>query len=175
MAVYFVTDEVIESRDDGVLYSAEAKEKRVVSYRKFVISYDGLGMKEYDGEPIFDDSFSGEVTLDYGYTLPEEPKDTDSFRIRLSDFSVAAWITIGDRVFDCGMTPMYVTVPGTLMHKDGILHVTVANTAANEILQKNDLILSYPKAELGYHSRILEFEKRRPPLKIGNVVIEKVR
>ncbi len=175
MAVFMISDADIEAENSEVIYSVATEHEDIVSYRKFVVSYEGISDVTAYGKPDVDESFSGEVTLNYKYELPQEPNSTDVFRIRLLGFSVSAWVNVEGRVFDTGMTPMYVTLPGELMKKSGSLQITVANTAANEILAKNDLILSHPKAELGYHERIVGFEEHRPPLKLGEVVIERIK
>ena len=70
---------------------------------------------------------------------------------------------------------MSFTVSGSELEKDGEITVTVANTAANEILAKYDLITSISRVELGtYSDKILPFEEKRHPMKFGEVIIEEL-
>ena len=70
---------------------------------------------------------------------------------------------------------MSFTVSGAELEKSGEIVITVANTAANEILAKYDLITSISRAELGtYSDMILPFEQKRHPMRFGEVIIEEL-
>ncbi|MBQ8880122.1 MAG: hypothetical protein IJY69_04730 [Clostridia bacterium] len=175
MAVYLVTDTVYKTDPNTVEYSAEATDFKAVSYKRLVIDYDGLGNEYGEGEPVIDADFSGEITYRGNYTLPKEPAASDTFRITLEDFGVTAVVGLNGKNYSLAITPMSFTVSGSELKKRGEFTVTVANTAANEILAKNDVINMHPKAEVGvYTKRMHSFEARRHPLKLGHIVIEKL-
>ena len=70
---------------------------------------------------------------------------------------------------------MVAYIPGEKLKKTGKIELLVSNTAANEILAKMDVIMSHPKAEVGsYNERMKPFESRRPALKLGRVILEKI-
>ena len=175
MAVYFVTDEDYAILPASGELCATVSELTPVSYNRFVITYDGLTNEYGSGMPTVDRDFSGEITLKGSYTLPGEPKAEDIYRITLDGFGVTARVTLEGDEHPLGMSPMEVTVSGAELKKCGELTVVVANTGANEILAKDDIINSHPKAEVGvYQDRTRAFEARRHPLKIGTVSITKL-
>ena len=175
IAVYYVTNEDYTALPSGSAFEVKVSELLPVSYNRFVITYDGLTNEYGKGMPTVDRDFSGEITLEGEYTLPEEPKADDIYRVTLEDFGVTARVTLGGAEHALGMSPMAVTVSGAELAKCGKLTVVVANTAANEILAKDDVINAHPYAEIGaYQNKTRVFESRRHPLKIGTVKIEKL-
>ena len=175
IAVYLVTDEEYVTAPDKVEYSVELSTLTPVSYKRFLIDYDGIYNEYGVGMPVVDQDFSGEITYECEYSLPEAPKAGECYRINLEGFGVTARVALAGNIYDMGMTPMRVTVDGGLLEKNGKLNLTVANTAANEILAKDDVINSHPKAEVGvYVEKMVVFESRRHPLKTGKIVIEKL-
>jgi len=69
---------------------------------------------------------------------------------------------------------MYAMVQG--LPQSGIMEITVANTSANEIVAKQDVINEFPKAEIGPYNKIsLPFEENAPEIRFGKVTIEKVK
>jgi len=175
MAVYLVSDDFYDTLPSGSSTVATVSELQPVSYNRFIINYDGLANEYGCGMPKIDRDFSGEITLEGSYTLPESPKATDTYRITLEGFGVTARVTLGAKEHPLGMSPMAVTVSGDELSMDGKIKVVVANTAANEILAKDDVINSHPKAEVGaYQDKTRIFEARRHPLKIGTVKIERL-
>ena len=176
IAVYYVTDEAYETARDAVDYSVSVDGLEAVSYKKFIVEYDGLANEYGEGMPDTDGVFSGEITLRGSYELKEKPKAADRYRIILNDFSVTASVKIGKFEATLGMSPMAVTVPGKYLKKSGTIEVTVANTAADEIVAKRDVIYMHPLAEVGdmYQQKMKEFEEKAAKLKIGTVTIEKL-
>ena len=175
MAVYYVTDEEYTALPATAEFTVNVSELNPVSYNRFIITYDGFENEHGVGMPTVDRDFSGEITLEGSYTLPEEPKADDVYRVTLEGFGVTARVTLGGEEHALGMSPMAVTVSGAELSKCGKLSVVVANTAANEILAKDDIINSHPIAEVGvYQNKTRVFESRRHPLKIGTVKIEKL-
>ena len=92
-------------------------------------------------------------------------------------FSASAKVKLGRAELTLGITPMVGIIDGGLLDGCGRIEITVANTAADEVIARDDIITSYPKAEIGigYRPRLKEFEKRRPVLRFGRVRIEKLR
>jgi hypothetical protein len=175
MAVYFVTDECYATLPSSSELCATVSELTPISYNRFVITYDGLTNEYGKGMPTVDRDFSGEITLKGSYALPEAPKADDIYRITLDGFGVTARVTLEGDEHPLGMSPMAVTVSGAELKASGEITVVVANTAANEVLAKDDIINSHPKAEVGvYQDRTRVFEARRHPLKIGTVKIERL-
>ena len=99
----------------------------------------------------------------------------ERYRIVLDGFSVSAEVRIGRAQIALGITPMVGIVDGGQLDRVGKIEITVANTAADEVIAKDDVIMSYPTAEIGigYRPRLEKFEKRRPVLRFGRVRIEK--
>ena len=175
IAVYYITDEVYETVIDGVEYAVEVTELEAVSYKQFVLEYEGLTNVYGKGMPDLDKVFSGEITLSGSYELKEAPKAKDRYRITLNGFSVTAGVKIGKFEATLGMSPMSVTVPGKYLKRKGEIQITVANTAADELVEKYELNRSYPIAEVGvYLEKMTKFEKEAQPLRIGNARIEKI-
>ena len=176
IAVYLVTDEEYEAVSCESEFSVDISELTPVAYRKFVIDRNGIH-NEYGSSAIkIDGSFSGEVTFRGVYKLPKEPSAKELYRITLENFSVSAAVRIGDFELTLGMSPMTAVISGAKLRQNGEIEVSVANTAVNEIFAKADVINSYPTAEVGlYQERQTEFEKRRPPLKVGYIKLEKLK
>ena len=175
IAVFLVTKKEYETTAQNVEYKIEPTDFKPTSHRQFIIEYEGVKNVWGNGKIDVDDSFSGEITYIGEYELPEAPKQSDIYRINLEGFSASAKVTIGDLEIPLGMTPMTATFDGSCLKRHGEIEITVANTAANEIYAKMDIIEMHPKAELGnYQSRLDVTECRRPPLKFGRVIIEKI-
>ena len=71
---------------------------------------------------------------------------------------------------------MQAMVSGEQLKKQGVIEVTVSNTAANEFVRKDALIKTHPKEIVGpYHEMSLKYEKRAPNFKFGSVKIIKFK
>ena len=175
IAVYYATDKEYESVPDKVAFTTEAKDFTPISFKRFLVGYDGMYNEYGEGMPDLTDDFSGEITYIGKYSLQKEPLRDTRYRITLKNFGVSAIVKLGECEYPLGTTPMSVTVSGAELKKDGKIIITVANTAANEILAKYDLITSISRAELGtYSDKILPFEEKRHPLKFGEVIIDEL-
>ena len=173
--IYLSTDEEYSQAPSRVDYEVYATLGEPTHTRQFKIGYNKIYSVEYDGAPTLSDGFSGEVSYEAEYTLPKEPSADERYRITLIDFAVTASVTLSDECHTLGMSPMSFTVSGDRLEKRGSFTVTVCNTAADEIIAKDDVIRSHPKAEVGvYHDKCLSFESRRYPMKIGKIRIEKL-
>ena len=176
MAVYYATDEELATVSADFECITTVGELKAVGYKQFVIDYYGISSYYGEGMPVIDEAFSGEVSLVGGYELAAEPKTGERYRIVLEGFSVSACIEVGGERITLGMTPMTAVIDGKHLGKQGEIKVTVANTAANEILAKQDVILAHPASEVGsYNGKMPIFESRRAPLTIGKIIIEKMK
>ena len=177
MCVFLLTDNEYENSPETVEYSVTVDNFKATCYKKFIVGYDGIYNEYGDGEPLLTKDFSGEVTYIAEYALPNKPLGDEIYRIRLEDFAVSANVTIGNLKIPFATTPMHYNISGDNLSTCGSFTVTVANTAANEIVFKNDVIESHPEAEVGvYHlTRLKPFELSRPDIKLGKIIIEKLK
>ena len=176
IAVYYATDEELEVECADIEYTVAAGELMAVGYKQFKIDYHGISNAYGEGMPKIDEAFSGEVSFVAEYELSSLPKAGEKYRILLDGFSVSACVEVGGERITLGMTPMAAVIDGKHLEKRGEIRVTVANTAANEILAKQDVILAHPAAEVGsYNGKMPVFESRRAPLKVGRIIIEKLK
>jgi len=176
MAVYLVTKDTYDTVVDDVEYTIPVTDLKPVAVKQFQINSLGMEWQERETDAIADENFSGEITYAGEYCLPMMPKEGQRYRVVLEDTSVSATIVIGgERVAAVGITPMRALIPAEKLVQKGRIEIIVANTAANEILAKQDVINSWPKEEVGpYHERQCQFEVSRPPLRLGRVVLEKL-
>jgi len=177
IAVFLASDEILPCDPQETEYSVEITGFTPVRARRFTLSTAGIDMEDIDVDAVPEQDFSGEITYMAEYILPYKPKADERYRIVLENTSVSASAYLsGKKVADFGLTPMTALVSGADLAQNGKLELVVANTAADEILSKGDVINSYPPAEIGpYHAISVEYEKRRPQLKAGHVRIEKVK
>lgn len=175
IAVYFATDTEYNSSPDKVAFTTKAYGFNPVSYKRFLVGFNGIYNEYGEGMPDVTEDFSGEITYIGKYSLQKQPSSHTRYRIALEGFGVSAVVKIKGVEHSLGTTPMSFTVSGSELEKDGEITVTVANTAANEILAKYDLITSISRVELGtYSDKILPFEEKRHPMKFGEVIIEEL-
>ena len=176
IAVYYATDEELATVSGEGECVSTVGELKAVGYRQFKIDYYGISSVCGEGMPVVDEAFSGEVSFVADYELDGEPMAGERYRILLDGFSVSACVEVGGERITLGMTPMAAVIDGKHLKKRGEIRVTVANTAANEILAKQDVILAHPAAEVGsYNAKMPLFESRRAPLTVGKIRIEKMK
>jgi len=176
MAVFLATDEQLPCGKDGVAYAVEVCDFKPISAKQFVIDNEGVCMRAVSPDKVAE-PFSGEITFAASYALPAAPKAGEKYRLVLSNTAVTASVAIsGKKLADFGMTPMVAVIDGDDILQEGVIELTVANTAADEILAKQETIAAYPSAEVGpYHQKTLAFEQRRPALQCGELRIEKLQ
>ncbi len=177
MAVFLESEETLPCDSRETEYSIPITGFRPVRAKRFTICRNGIDMTDTDVSCITDRDFSGEITYTAHYALPNEPKAEERYRLVLEDTSVTASAYFdGKKAADFGLSPMFAIISGADLNQNGQLELTVANTAADEIIAKSEEINSYPAAVTGpYHAVSLEFEQNRPPLKPGRVRIEKIK
>ena len=177
IAVFYSTENVFNTVGDEIDYTVELIGFKNVETRRFVITQEGISMKNSEISPDYGKDFSGEATYRTDYELPEIPCAGERYKIILENTKVSARITIdGKQVATVGITPMEAIIDGSDLRKQGVIEITVANTAGNEIVAKNALIATFPKEIVGqYHERSVEFEKCAPRLQFGAVKIAKLK
>ena len=176
IAVFLVTDDILTACSAEEEYQKELSGFAPVSYKRLIITFDGLRNEYGTGEPIVDSGFSGEVTYRGHYELDAEPKPGERYKLTLEGFETTMSVKIADEEFSLGMKPAARIIDGALLEKRGEMEITVSNSALNEIARQSHLKKFYPKAELGpYLVRIEEFEKRIPPLRFGRVYLSKLK
>lgn len=180
--VYLVTDEIYDTVSEEIEFSAKVDGFVPVGYERFLVTYRGIESQYCEGAPMIGEDFSGTVHYLADYTLPNEPKAFERYRILLENTSASAMVLIdGKEACTLGMLPMEAEISGADLKKCGKIEIRVSNTAANELVAKKEFINNtFPKAEVGiyttaYPDRQAYFEERRPPLKFGRLIIKKLR
>ena len=172
LAVLLESDTAIATVSECSKCVAEICDLTPVSYKKFNIGYNGIYATLHEGAPVIDDSFSGEVSYEGSYGFANAPKAGERYLVELIDCAVSASLEIGEAKLVFGTTPMRAIVDGAKLEKCGKLTLTLANTAANEIIAKKDIIASFPAAEVGsYTEKMNVFEARKPEIKLGKIRI----
>ncbi len=175
MAVFLSTDAKLPCGKDKETYAVEICNFTPIRAKRFVIDDRGVSLRAVEPDEIIT-PFSGEITFAAAYVLPVAPLAGETYRLTLEDTAVTASVAInGKTLADFGMTPMTAIVDGGDLLQEGIIELTVANTAADEILAKRDVIAAFPAAEVGpYHEKSLTFEQNCPALRCGKLHIEKL-
>lgn len=178
IAIIYETDCKLDTVSDEIEYSIDLKNFKAVKMKRFVVDLEGISMQEVSEPVEVNNEFSGEITYCTEYILPNEPNPTDRYKIVLEDTAVSARIVVdGKLVATVGITPMEAIVTGDKLNKNGVIEVTVANTAANEIISNKNLIDMHPYTVVGpeqWNKISLQFEKNAPVIRIGNVKICKL-
>lgn len=179
IAIIYQTDSELDTVTDEEEYSVDIKDFKAIKMKRFTITLDGISMEDVLETVEITNAFSGEITYSAEYELPEEPKMSDRYKIVLKDTVTSARVSIdGEQVATMGMTPMEAVVSGVKLNKKGIIEITVANTAANEIVAKKDVFDIHPGTVIGpinWHERSQQFEKNAPAIKFGNAQISKLK
>lgn len=176
IAVFLVTDEALPASPNRVSSVTEISGFSPLSYKQFIYEYEGLKNIYGKGAPDFSKPFSGEVTYEAEYTLPEAPKPGETWRIRLEGFGVWASVKIGGADIALGVTPMVADIPASELSEAGKITLTVTNTAADELVAKKDVIYQHPVYEIApmYQGKALAFEACAKKFSFGKVFIEKL-
>ena len=176
MAVFLLADKVYPTVSEEVEFTCELSGFEPDSYKKLLVTFDGLYNEYGKGAPSDGEPFSGEVSYTASYTLDNEPKVGERYKLSLSGFSLTAAAELGGKRYTFGTTPMEAIIEGGSLPRSGEIKITVANSALDEIQAKEHLKRFYPKAELGpYLGRIEEFEKKVPTLRFGKVYLSKMK
>ena len=177
MAVFYASQKLLRTVADEIEYSVTLSDFKAVDVKRFVVTKQGIAMVPSDLEAAQSNAFSGEVTYRAEYRLPGDPARGERYRILLKNTSVSAVIRVdGRKIATVGLAPMQATVDGECLRRQGTIEITVANTAGNEIVAKDSVILSHPAEVVGpYHKKSLIYEKLAPPLHFGEALIQKMK
>lgn len=176
IAVFYSTSRVLETARQEVEYTKEITDFTPFAHKRFVITFDKLTNEYGDGNVDPAGSFSGEISYRSEYCLQNKPMKGERYMLTLEGFSVTESVKIGDLSFSLGMTPCKKIIDGAYLSEHGVIEITVANTALDEIHNKEDLMRFYPKAEIApYVSRTKVFEERVAPLSFGKVYLSKLK
>ena len=179
IAILYATGYELDTKSEEIEYEIECKDFTIARIKQFEVTLDGISMNEVPKDTEITNKFSGEVTYRLEYELPNTPKASERYKIVLLDTALSARILIdGQKVATVGLTPMEAIVRGDQFNRHGVMEITVANTAANEIVSKIDLIDFHPKTMIGpysWHETSLQYEKRVPALRFGRIKICKLK
>ena len=145
---------------------------------QFKVFEGGIKMERMDVPSKLSHDLSAEITYEFHYSLPEAPHEGEIYRFTLEDTRYTASIQKGEEVLCVfGPSPMIALVAGEKLEMEGILTVTVANTASGEIAKKRAIIEDfYPVEEQGVYAKrkMYALEAKFAPPKIGTLVIERL-
>lgn len=176
-AAAFIVGENYETEKELKLeYIAEIEDFEFVKAEKFEITKNGIVKKEVSNKETRG-VFSGNVVYKAKLILNEEITDSGKIRLELEGFASTVNIAVnGVLCAYFGMNPMYFDVPSGLFKKENELIITVSNTLADELADKEAFIRENFKVnEIGpYHERSLAIEKQsKAKLSKGTVKIAK--
>ena len=176
IAVFLVCEDEYGISAEKATFCTEIKGFEPISYKQFVYEYEGLKNVYGNGSPDFEKPFSGEVIYEAEYKLPCTPEPGDVWRIRLDGFSVWTSVKLGDTEKTMGISPMTAEFRGDTLSACGKIRLTVANTAADELVAKRDVIYQHPTFEIApmYQGKALAFEEKAQGFRFGRVFIEKL-
>ena len=175
MAVFVTSAEKLPCDQNEVAFAVTVSDFVPSSAKRIVVDEQGVSLQTVSPAETVP-PFSGEITFTSAYALPTAPLAGERYRLTLKDTAVTASAAInGKKLADYGLTPMVAIVDGVDLPQEGVIALTVANTAADEICAKRDVIAAYPAAEVGpYHEKSLAFEQTRPQLRCGSLIMEKL-
>jgi len=175
-AVFYLTNEEIDAFENSVKFQMVLDEFKVVASDRFVIEADGMKYVKCSFYETKKSDFSGEVTLQYKYSLPFVPTSKDMFRLTMENGSCWGAVNIDDNeTLTLGMSPMNVVFSGDMINKSGIITFKISNTPGNEVFRKKAYFEALPPEEVGpYRNVQFEFEKDSVNLQIGNLILQKI-
>ena len=176
-AVFYLTNEELDAYEDIVDYQIVLDNPQIISVDRFVIESDGMKNIKCDFNETKDSDFSGEVTLQYEYSLPYVPTSKDVFKLTMENGACWGRAYIDDKeALTLGMSPMSVVFSGDMINKTGSIIFKISNTPGNEVFRKKSYFDSLPPEEVGPYRRLqFEFEKNSPKLQIGKLILQKIR
>lgn len=177
MAVFLISETPYASYSNEAEYRIETTKPQFISAVRSVLTTEGItqcAAGENDAEKA---DFSGELTYRIRYHLPAAPQCGERYRLTLTDTAVTARVSVnGNTVATLGLTPMQAVIDGGVLEEHGELLITVSNTFANEITAKQELIHSFPSAEIGpYNEKAQIYEQNKPLPQLGTVLFEKLK
>ncbi len=134
---------------------------KLCGVRRFKIDSDGVSSERLENLP--DGEFSGEVTYEYEYMLPSEPRAGEIYRL-IPDISGLTLRAYSDDQLlgDCQTKPMRIEFDGSLLRRQGRIRVVAANTPAAELAANlPDAIAAWGEEETrSYNDRLVLFEHK---------------
>ena len=139
---------------------------KLCGVRRFKIDSDGVSSEQLESLPtgsLPDDEFSGEVTYEYEYMLPSEPRAGEIYRL-IPDISGLTLRAYSDDQLlgDCQTKPMRIEFDGSLLRRQGRISIVAANTQAAELAANlPDAIAAWGEKETrSYNDRLVMFEHK---------------
>ena len=134
---------------------------KLCGVRRFKIDSDGVSSERLENLP--DGEFSGEVTYEYEYMLPSEPRAGEIYRL-IPDISGLTLRAYSDDQLlgNCQTKPMRIEFDGSLLRRQGRIRVVAANTPAAELAASlPDAIAAWGEEETrSYNDRLVLFEHK---------------
>ena len=134
---------------------------KLCGVRRFKIDSDGVSSERLENLP--DGEFSGEVTYEYEYMLPSEPRAGELYRLvpDISGLTLRAY-SDDQLLGDCQTSPMRIEFDGSLLRRQGRIRIVAANTPAAELAANlPDAIAAWGEEEMrSYNDRLVLFEHK---------------
>lgn len=134
---------------------------KLCGVRRFKIDSDGVSSEQLENLP--DGEFSGEVTYEYEYMLPSEPRAGEIYRLvpDISGLTLRAY-SDDQLLGDCQTKPMRIEFDGSLLRRQGRIRIVAANTPAAELAANlPDAIAAWGEEEMrSYNDRLVLFEHK---------------
>ena len=177
-AVFLITDHKFMTDSEAATTLFRSADFKPLYMDRFEVFAGGI-RKLREAVPTHLDHFlSAEITYEVHYSLPDVPKRGERYRFTLENTRDTASIRDEDGMLCVFFAnPMTATVDGAKLKKEGVLTVTVANTASGEIAKKRQMIEDfYPYEEHGLYARrkMYALEAKFDPPSIGSLTIEKL-
>ena len=139
---------------------------KLCGVRRFKIDSDGVSSEQLENLPtgsLPDGEFSGEVTYEYEYMLPSEPRAGEIYRLipDISGLTLRAY-SEDQLLGDCQTKPMRIEFDGSLLRRQGRIRIVAANTPAAELAANlPDAIAAWGEEETrSYNDRLVLFEHK---------------
>lgn len=162
-AFFIKTDKKIVCDGEHFIPQVTLTSFKITGAKRFVITERGTeahNIEAHGEKYIPSDDFSGEAECEFAYKI-DNADENAQYMLELFGARYSARVRVnGHDVGSCAMSPMRVYFSGKHLKKEGVISVCVANTAANEISAKEDIIRSWDKSEVGgYHRQTRIFER----------------
>ena len=134
---------------------------KLCGVRRFKIDSDGVSSERLENLP--DGEFSGEVTYEYEYMLPSEPRAGELYRLVPDISGLTLRVYSDDQLLgDCQTSPMRIEFDGSLLRRQGRIRIVAANTPAAELAANlPDAIAAWGEEETrSYNDRLVLFEHK---------------
>lgn len=176
--VYLITDRVLQTASQTAMRVFETKEFSPLYMDRFEVFAGGIRKVRETVPSHLPHDLSAEITYEVHYRFSESPKKGEIYRFTLEGTRDSASIQNEHGLLGVFFaTPMTAHIDGEKLEKEGVLTVTVANTASGEIAKNRALIEDfYPVEEQGVYARrkMYALEAKFDPPTVGTLIIEKL-